>query len=195
MTTHSRVADLTLPTPSERPMGRGRRQNTMLRKIIIFSVAAALSGASADVATARGGGGGGGHGGGFGGGHMGGIGSDFVGGGGGFGGGHIGGLGGGHIGGLGGSFGSHLGGPAFDHLPVAGLPNDSMAVNPGHFASPSALVGDHGLAGDHPPAVGARLNMHNRGRDRTRDFTGDCFIVADDPYYCESGSYCPCSTP
>jgi hypothetical protein len=82
-----------------------------------------------------------------------------------------------------------------DHAPAMGARLNSMAVNPGHFASPSALVGDHGLVGDHAPAMGARLNMHNRGRDRTRDFTGDCFIVADDPYYCESGSYCPCSTP
>jgi hypothetical protein len=197
MTTHSRIADLALqlwrrpagvpiqtPAPTGRPMGRRRPKNTMLRKIIIFTVAAALSGASADEATARGGGGG--HGGGFGGGHMGGFGGDFVGGGGG-------GFGGSHFGGLGGGFGSRLADPGFGRLSVGGFRSAPLAINPGHFASPSALVGEHA------PAMGARLNMryrgHYKGRYRIPYYAGDCFIAADDPYYCESGTYCPCSTP
>ena len=186
--------------PTNPPMARRRPLSTVLHITAVFAVAAALSGAAADVAAARGGVGGGGHGGGFGGSHIGGIGSDFVAGsGGGFGGSHIGGFegspvggfagshiggfGGAHIGGLGGSFGGSLGYPS-----GGGFRSPSLAINSGHFASPSALVGTRA------PAMGTRLNMHYRGHHRTRYYTGDCLNVAGNPYQCEPNGYCPCST-
>jgi hypothetical protein len=168
---------------------------TMVQKIAVFALAAALSGLTANVATARGGGG---HGGG--GGHMGGgIGSDFVAGSnGGFGGGHFGGFGGSPVGGFGGtpigqfggspvggsggSFGSHLGG-----LSEGEFHNAPLAIHTGGFTSPSALVGQH------MPAAAARLNMHYRGRHRRRYYASDCSIAANDPYYCQPYTYCPCS--
>jgi len=247
MTTHSRIADLTLQlsgrmarlrqgpraqrtaasvgvsafessirtaapsgptrttTSVNRPMARRRAEGTMLHKIVVFALAVALSGAAVNVAAARGGGGGG-HGGGFG--HMGGgIGRDFVAGsGGGFGGSHVGGFGGGHVGGFGsspvggfegshfagyggshvggfGGFDSHLGGPSVGRFQGAPL-----AINPGHFTSPSAL------AGKHPLTTGARLSMHYTGHHRMRYYAGNCFIAANDPYYCDPSGYCPCST-
>ena len=115
------------PSPTARPVTR-RRAEAALHKLIVLTVAAALSGAAANMAMARGGGGGGHGGGGFGGGmggggfggvHVGGFGGGVGGGqvgglGGGFGGGHVGGLGaglgGGQVGGLGAGFGgSHVG--------------------------------------------------------------------------------------
>ncbi len=94
------TAPVRVPTPTKRPMARRNADRTMLHKMMIFAVAAALSGAVANVAAARGGGGGG-HGGGFGGGGFGGV--------------HVGGFGGGfggsHVGEFGGGFGgSHVGG-------------------------------------------------------------------------------------
>ena len=216
MTTRSRIADLTLQLsrrlPQQRPGPRVQRtESTMLHRIVVLALAVALSGAAANVGAARGGGGGG-HGG-FGG-HMGGgIGSDFVAGGG-FGGSRVGGFGGGpvagfgtsnvgrfrsspvggfegshfasfggsHVGGFG-SVGSHIGGLSVSRFEAAPL-----AVNPDHFASPSAL------AGKYAPATGRRVTMHYRGRHRMRYYGGDCFIAANDPYYCEPNGYCPCST-
>jgi hypothetical protein len=95
-----RTIPVRAPTPTERAMTRRRAERTLLRTIMIFGVAAALSVGAANVATARGGGGGGGgHGGGGGGGvHVGGFGGGF---------------GGGHVGGFGGGFGSHVGGSGF----------------------------------------------------------------------------------
>ena len=84
MTTHGRIADLTLQL-SGRLRGSvlahaAATESTVRHTIVALALAVALSGAAANVAAARGGGGGG-HGGGFG--HMGGgIGSDFVAGGG-----------------------------------------------------------------------------------------------------------------
>ena len=84
-------------TPSSYPALRRRPERTLLRKIMVFAVAAALSGAAVNDATARGGG----EGGGGGGGHMGG----------GFGGeiasGSGGGFGSSHVGGFGGDFNVH----------------------------------------------------------------------------------------
>jgi hypothetical protein len=186
--------------PTNPPMARRRLLSTVLHITAVFAVAAALSGAAANVAAARGGVGGGGHGGGFGGSHVGGIGSDFVAGsGGGFGGSHIGGFegspvggfagshiggfGGAHIGGLGGSFGGRLGYPS-----GGGFRSPSLAINSGRFASPSALVETRA------PAMGTRLNMHYRGHHRPRYYTGDCLNAAGNPYQCEPNGYCPCST-
>jgi hypothetical protein len=89
----------------------------MLRQtMIVWAIAAALTGGLSADAFARGGGGGG-HGGGFGGGHMGG--------------GHIGGgFGGGHMGGgFGGGFG-HIGGGGFGR----GFAGSHFAGVHGHFA-------------------------------------------------------------
>jgi hypothetical protein len=202
MTTHSRIADLTLQLSRRLLVARGHAEVAGRHTVIALALAVALSGAAANVAAARGGGGGG-HGGGFG--HMGGgIGSDFVAGGG-FGGSRVGGLGGGPIGGFGTSsvggfegshfagYGSHLGGfGGFDsHLNdpsvgrFQGLP---LAVAPRHFASPSALA-------DRPePSTGTRLGMRYRGRHPMRYRPSDCFIVANGPYQCEPNGYCPCST-
>ena len=204
MTTHSRIADLTLQLSGGWRNGAADApESTMRHRIVVLALAVALSGAAANVAAARGGGGGG-HGGGVG--HMGGgIGSDFVAGsGGGFGGSRVGGFGGGPVGGLrkwpvGGfegshfaGYGSHVGGFGdFDsHLgdpSVGRFQGAPLAIAPGHFASPSAL------AGRHEPSTGTRLSMHYRGRHRMRYHPGDCFIVANEPYQCEPNGYCPCS--
>jgi hypothetical protein len=204
MTTHSRIADLTLQLSRRLPMARRHTESTVRHTIVALALAAALSGAAANVAAARGGGGGG-HGGGFG--HMGGgIGSDFVAGSGGGFGGHVGGFGGGpigafgtsrvggfqgshfadfggsHVGGFGG-FGSYLSNPSVSRF--QGVP---LAVAPRHLASPYAL------AGRPQPSTGTRLSMHYRGRHRMRYHPNDCFIVANEPYQCEPNGYCPCST-
>jgi hypothetical protein len=193
MTTHSRIADLTLQLSRRLPMARRPTERTVRRTIVALALAVALSGAAANVAAARGGGGGG-HGGGFG--HMGGgIGSDFVAGGG-FGSGHVGGFGSSPVGGLEGShfagYDSHVGGfGGFDsHLgdpSVGRFQGPPLAIAPGHFASPSALAGRHELS------TGTRLSMHYRGRHRMRYHPSDCFIVANEPYQCEPNGYCPCS--
>jgi len=193
MTTHSRIADLTLQLSRRLPMARRPTERTVRRTIVALALAVALSGAAANVAAARGGGGGG-HGGGFG--HMGGgIGSDFVAGGG-FGSGHVGGFGSSPVGGLEGShfagYHSHVGGfGGFDsHLgdpSVGRFQGPPLAIAPGHFASPSALAGRHELS------TGTRLSMHYRGRHRMRYHPSDCFIVANEPYQCEPNGYCPCS--
>jgi len=95
-------APIRTTSPTNDRMPRRRPFSTILHTAAVFAVAAALSGAAVDVATARGGGFGGGFGGG--GGHIGGIGSDFVAGSvGGFGGSHIGGFGGSPVGGFGSS--------------------------------------------------------------------------------------------
>jgi hypothetical protein len=203
MTTHSRIADLTLQLSRQLPMARRHIESTVRHTIVALALAVALSGASATVAAARGGGGGG-HGGGFG--HMGGgIGSDFVAGSGGGFGGHVGGFGGGPIGAFGsspvsgfegshfagygshvsgfGGFDSHLGAPA-----VGRLQGTPLAIGPGHIAGPIAL------AGRHEPSTGTRLSMHYRGRHRMRYHPSECFIVANEPYQCEPNGYCPCST-
>ena len=65
MTTHSRIADLTLQLSRQLPMARRHTESTVRHTIIALALAVALSGAAATVAAARGGGGGG-HGGGFG---------------------------------------------------------------------------------------------------------------------------------
>ena len=219
MTTHSSIADLTLQLSRG-----GRRDSVhahtwseprsiMFHRVAVLALAIALSGTAPNVAAARGGGG---RGQGGGGGHMGGgIGSDFVAGSGGvFGGSHISGFGGGPIGGFGsshvggfgsspvggfegshfagyggnhvngfGSFGANLGGLSAGKFRGALL---AMAV--GHFASPSALKGRH------TPTTGRRVSMHYRGRHRMRYYAGDCFIGAQDPYYCQPYAYYPCST-
>ena len=192
MTTHSRIADLTLQLSRRLPMARRPTERTVRRTIVALALAVALSGAAANVAAARGGGGGG-HGG-FG--PMGGgIGSDFVAGGG-FGSGHVGGFGSSPVGGLEGShfagYDSHVGGfGGFDsHLgdpSVGRFQGPPLAIAPGHFASPSALAGRHELS------TGTRLSMHYRGRHRMRYHPSDCFIVANEPYQCEPNGYCPCS--
>jgi hypothetical protein len=70
-----RISNLTTGSAPSRTTTRVNP--TMVQKIAVFALAAALSGPAANVATARRGGDGGGHGGG--GGHMGGgIGSEFV---------------------------------------------------------------------------------------------------------------------
>ena len=191
-------------SPTNDPMPRRCPFSTILHTAAVFAVAAALSGAAVDVATARGGGFGGGFGGG--GGHIGGIGSDFVAGSGsGFGGSHIGGFGGSPVGGFGsshvggfggtgagrfarspvggfgGSFGGHLG-----RLSGSGFHNAPLAINTGRLASPSALVGQH--------TAGARLNMRYRRYHGRRYYTNDCFIAANDPYSCQPYGYCACST-
>jgi hypothetical protein len=198
MTTHSSIADLT-------PQGRcvQRTECTMLHRIAVLVLGLALSGAAANVAAARGGGGGG-HG--EGGGHMGGgIGSDFVAGGGfrasrvgGFGGSPVGGFGSGPIGAFEGNHfasfgGSHVGGFASVGGHLGGLSAGRFegarpAITPGHFAGLSAL------AGKYAPTTGRRVSMHYRGRHRMRYYAGDCFIGANNPYYCQPYSYCPCST-
>jgi hypothetical protein len=194
----------TLPTND--PMARRRPLSTMLYTAAVFAVAAALSGAGADVAAARGGGVGGGFGGG--GGHIGGIGSDFVAGsGGGFGGSHIGGFGGSRVGGFGGSHVGGFGGTGiggFAGRPVGGFGgslgshlsglsggefhNAPLSINTGRFTSPSALVGQH------TAAAGARLNMRYRRYHGRRYYANPCFISANDPYSCQPYSSCPCST-
>jgi hypothetical protein len=199
-------APIRTTSPTNDPMARRPPLSTILHRAAVFTVAAALSGAAADVAAARGGGFGGGFGGG--GGHIGGIGSDFVAGsGGGFGGSHIGGFGGSHVGGFGGtgiggfggspvggfggshvggfgaSFGSHLGG-----LSGGGFHNAPLAINIGRLTSPSAL------AGQHTAAAGARLNMRYRRYHGRRYYANHCFIAANDPYSCQPYSSCPCST-
>jgi hypothetical protein len=166
----SRVPTQT-PTPTERAMTRRRAERTLLRTIVIFGVAAALSVGAANVATARGGGGGGGgHGGGGGGGH------------GGFGGGFGGGAD--HVGpGFGGGFGGHMGGPG-----LAGGFGGHMGIHPGHFGSPSAMVGEHG------PGM-ARGFYHDRGHHRFRGYyTGDdCYLIClNRPYQYQSDLSCPC---
>ena len=175
-------APIRTTSPTNDPMARRPPLSTILHRAAVFTVAAALSGAAADVAAARGGGFGGGFGGG--GGHIGGIGSDFVAGsGGGFGGSHIGGFGGSHVGGFGASFGSHLGG-----LSGGGFHNAPLAINIGRLTSPSAL------AGQHTAAAGARLNMRYRRYHGRRYYANHCFIAANDPYSCQPYSSCPCST-
>ena len=185
--------------PTNPPMARRRPLSTVLHITAVFAVAAALSGAAADVAAARGGVGGGGHGGGFGGSHIGGIGSDFVAGsGGGFGGATSAGFEGSPVGGF---AGSHIGGSAapisvgsgvfFGRLGYpsgGGFRSPSLAINSGNVASPSALVGTRA------PAMGTRLNMHYSGHHRTRYYTGDCLNAAGNPYQCEPNGYCFCST-
>jgi hypothetical protein len=202
MTTYSRIADVTLQLSRRLPMARRYTGSAARRTIVALALAVALSGAAANVAAARGGGGGG-HGGGFG--HMGGgIGSDFVAGSGGGFGGHVGGFGGGpgafgtspvggfegshfadfgssHVGAFG-AFGSHPSDPSVGRFQSAPL-----AIAPRRFASPSAL------ADRTEPSRGTRISMHYRGRHRMRYYVGDCFIGADDPYYCRPNAYCPCS--
>ena len=63
MTTHSRIADLTLQRSRRLPMARRHAGSTAPHTIVALALAVALSGAAANVAAARGGGGGG-HGGG-----------------------------------------------------------------------------------------------------------------------------------
>jgi hypothetical protein len=207
-------APIRTTSPTNDPMARRRPLNTILHTAAVFAVAAALSGAVADVAAARGGGVGGGFGGG--GAHIGGIGSDFVAGsGGGFGGSHIGGFGGNPVGGFGDSHvggfrgtsiggfggspvggfgGSHVGGfggsfgSHLGGLSGGGFHNAPLAINTGRFASPSALVGQHTAAG------GARLNMRYRRYHGRRYYTNNCFIAANDSYSCQPYGYCPCST-
>jgi hypothetical protein len=175
-------APIRTTSPTNDPMARRPPLSTILHRAAVFTVAAALSGAAADVAAARGGGFGGGFGGG--GGHIGGIGSDFVAGsGGGFGGSPVGGFGGSHVGGFGASFGSHLGG-----LSGGGFHNAPLAINIGRLTSPSAL------AGQHTAAAGARLNMRYRRYHGRRYYANHCFIAANDPYSCQPYSSCPCST-
>ncbi len=201
MTTHSRIADLTLQLSRRLPMARRHTGSRGRRTIVALALAVALSGAAANVAAARGGGGGG-HGGGFG--YMGGgIGSDFVAGSGGGFGGHVGGFGGGPgafgtspVGGFEGShfadFGSsHVGAfGGFGSHPdpsVGRFQGAPLAIAPRHFAIPSALA-------DRPePSTGTRLSMRYRGRHRMRYHPSDCFIVANEPYQCEPNGYCPCS--
>jgi hypothetical protein len=204
------------------PMARRRPLSTIVDTAAVFAVAAALSGAASDIAVARGGGFGGGFGGGgvhiggigsdfvagsgggFGGSHIGGFGGSPVSGFGGshiggFGGSPVGGFGGTHIsglgetsiggfarspvGGFGGSFGSHLG-----SLSGGGSHNGPLAINTGRFTSHSALVGQHTAA-----AGATRLNMHYRGYHRRRYYASDCSIAANNPYYCQPYTYCPCS--
>jgi hypothetical protein len=167
-------APIRTTSPTNDPMARRPPLSTILHRAAVFTVAAALSGAAADVAAARGGGFGGGFGGG--GGHIGGIGSDFVAGSGG-------GFGGSHVGGFGASFGSHLGG-----LSGGGFHNAPLAINIGRLTSPSAL------AGQHTAAAGARLNMRYRRYHGRRYYANHCFIAANDPYSCQPYSSCPCST-
>jgi len=211
MTTHSRIADLTLQLSMRLPMARRHTENTVRHTIVALALAVALSGAAASVAAARGGGGGG-HGGGFG--HMGGgIGSDFVAGGGvggsrfgGFGGGPVGGFGSSNVGGFGsnpiGGFegdhfagfgGSHVGGFGsvgghLGALSAGRFEGAPLAVNAGHFGGPTAL------AGKYAPTTGRRVTMRYRGHHRMRYHPGECFIVANEPYQCEPNGYCPCST-
>ena len=215
------------PSPTARPVTR-RRAEAALHKLIVLTVAAALSGAAANMAMARGGGGGGHGGGGFGGGmggggfggvHVGGFGGGVGGGqvgglGGGFGGGHVGGLGAGlggsqvgglgagfggshvggfgggvggsHVGGLGAGFGSHIG-SGFGNPSVGGLRSAPLAADPGHFAGPSALVGEH------EPAIGRRLNMHIRGHHRMGYYSGCYDAGLNNPYLCPPYVSCPCS--
>jgi hypothetical protein len=160
-------------TPSSYPALRRRPERTLLRKIMVFAVAAALSGAAVNDATARGGG----EGGGGGGGHMGG----------GFGGeiasGSGGGFGSSHVGGFGGDFGAHLGG-----LCAGGIRSAPVAINPGHFGNPTAL------AGTHAPAMGTRLNMRYRGHHRMGYYGGDCLLVGNEPYDCDPYGNCSCTT-
>jgi hypothetical protein len=59
MTTHSRIADLTLQLSMRLPMARRHTENTVRHTIVALALAVALSGAAANVAAARGGGGGG----------------------------------------------------------------------------------------------------------------------------------------
>jgi len=175
-------APIRTTSPTNDPMARRPPLSTILHRAAVFTVAAALSGAAADVAAARGGGFGGGFGGG--GGHIGGIGSDFVAGsGGGFGGSPVGGFGGSHVGGFGASFGSHLGG-----LSGGGFHNAPLAINIGRLTSPSAL------AGQHTAAAGARLNMRYKRYHGRRYYANHCFIAANDPYSCQPYGSCPCST-
>jgi hypothetical protein len=185
-------------SPTNDPMARRHPLSTIVHTAAVFAVTAALSGAGADLAAARGGGFGGGFGGG--GGHVGGIGSDFVAGsGGGFGGSHIGGFGGSPVGGFGGtgvggfarspvggfggSFSSHSG-----RLSGGGFHNAPRAINTGRLTSPSALVGQH------TAAARARLNLHYRRHQGWRYYANDCFIAANDPYSCQAYGYCACST-
>jgi hypothetical protein len=164
----------------------------MLRKIIVFALAAGLSAGVANVASARGGGGGGGHGGGggFGGGGFGGV-------GGGFGGVHVGGVGGGFSGhvngvglggsGLGNGLGGHLGGSGLGGYPVGGFGSAPMATDPGHFAGASALVGEHVA---HP--IGARPHIHTR--QHYRPYIGGYDLCNTEPYYYRTPyPYYPCN--
>ena len=163
-----------------------------------------IGGIGSDFVAGSGGGFGGSHIGGFGGSPVGGIGGSHVGGFrgtsiGGFGGSPVGGFGGSHVGGFGGtgiggfagravggfggSFASHLGG-----LSGGEFHNAPLAINTGHFTSPSALVGQHTVA------AGARLNVHYRRYHGRRYYANHCFIADNDRYYCQPYSSCPCST-
>ena len=215
-------APIRTTSPTNDPMARRPPLSTILHRAAVFTVAAALSGAAADVAAARGGGFGGGFGGG--GGHIGGIGSDFVAGsGGGFGGSHIGGFGGSRVGGFGGSHVGGFGGTSiggFRGSPVGGFGGTGIggfAGSPvggfgGSFGShlsglsgggfhnaPLAinigrLTSPSALAGQHTAAAGARLNMRYRRYHGRRYYANHCFIAANDPYSCQPYSSCPCST-
>jgi hypothetical protein len=66
-----------------------------------------------------------------------------------------------------------------------------LAIHPGHFAGPSALVGGH------TPPIGARIHIHNRGHHPLGYYftgAGDCYDPRiNNPYLCQPYAYCPCS--
>jgi hypothetical protein len=214
-------APIRTTSPMNDPMARRRQLSAILHTAAVFAVAAALSGATTDVAAARGGGFGGGFGGA--GGHIGGIGSDFVAGsGGGFGGSHIGGFGGSPVGGFGGTSigrfgGSPVGGFAGSHVGrfggtgVSGFARSPIGGFGGSVGRLGGLSGSgfqnaplavntgrfaspSALVGQHTAAAGARLNMRYRRYRGRRYYTNNCFIAANDPYSCQPYSSCPCST-
>ena len=83
---------------------------------------------------------------------------------------------------------NHLGGSGLGGLSLGGFRSAPLANDPGHFANPSALVGER------PPTIGARLHIHNRRHHRLGYYTGDCYDPGiNNPYLCQPYASCPCS--